>query len=94
MQKWCNSCAVRMCNYVRRKTQVPKQKATLRPISMVMDIPGLVPESKAGNKYILVVGDYFTKWMEVYSIPNVDAITVATIFSVPRHIHSDQRSLK
>ena len=62
-----------------------------------MDILGLLPESKAGNKYILVAGDYFMKWIEVYPISNVDAITAATKgvdefiwrFSVPRQIHSD-----
>ncbi len=59
---------------------------------------GPLPESAAGNKYILVTGDYFTRWMEAYPIPNQEAITVATKlvnelfcrFSIPEQLHSDQ----
>ena len=99
---WCNTCAV--C--ARRKTQGPKAKAKLCPVTVnaplelvAMDILGPLPEvSIAGNSYVLVIGDYFTKWMEVYPIPNQDAITVANKlvneficrFSVPKQLHSDQ----
>ena len=44
---------------------------------VAVDILGPLPESTAGNSYILVVGDYFTKWLEAYAIPNQEAITVA-----------------
>lgn len=67
---------------------------------VAMDILGPLPdlESSSGNSYILVVGDYFTKWMEVYPIPNQEATTVARkltdeffcCFSVPEQLHSDQ----
>ena len=54
--------------------------------------------SEAGNSYILVAGDYFTKWMEAYPMPNQEAATVAKKlvddmfcrFSVPEQLHSDQ----
>ena len=63
-----------------------------------MDILGPLPESATGNSCVLVIGDYFTKWMEVYPIPNQEAITVVNKlvneficrFSVPRQLHSDQ----
>ena len=59
---------------------------------------GPFPESEAGNTYILVVGDYFTLWMEAYPIPNMEAITVARMltdkffcrFGLPEQLHSDQ----
>ena len=62
------------------------------------DIVGPLPESDGGNSYILVVGDYFTKWMEAFPIPNQDAITVANklvnevflMFAIPEQLHSDQ----
>ena len=42
-----------------------------------MDILGPLPVSHNGNKYVLVVTDYFTCWVEVYAIPNQEADTVA-----------------
>lgn len=103
VQKWCNTCAV--C--AMRKTPVPRPKAKLCNISVgspmelvAMDILGPLPETAAGNSNILVVGDYFTKWMEAYPIPNQEATTIASKlvnefichFSVPRQLHSDQGS--
>lgn len=63
-----------------------------------VDIMGPFPESDTGNKYILVAGDHFSKWMEAYAIPDPEATTVARKlvdelfcrFSVPTHLHSDQ----
>ena len=63
-----------------------------------VDIMGPLPKSKNGNRYILVLGDYFTRWMEAYAIPNQEASTVAQKlvdeyfcrFSVPEQLHSDQ----
>ena len=63
-----------------------------------VDILGPLPESEAGNSYVLVAGDHFTKWMEAYAIPNQEAITVARKltdemfcrFSPPEQLHSDQ----
>ena len=65
---------------------------------VAMDILGPLPESEAGNSYILVVTDYFTRWTEAYAIPNQEAITVAKKltdefffrFSPPEQLHSDQ----
>ena len=45
-----------------------------------MDILGPLPKTQAGNKYILVIGDYFTKWREAFPMVNMEALTVAQIF--------------
>ena len=94
----CTSCAT-------RKTPAPKRRAPLQPIQaghpleiVAMDLTGPFPESPEGNRYILVVGDYFTKWMEAYALPDQEATTVAQKlvdeffcrFSVPEQLHSDQ----
>ena len=46
---------------------------------VVMDILGPLPETDCGSKYILVIGDYFTKWKEAHAMPNMEAISVARL---------------
>ena len=65
-----------------------------------MNILGPLPLTPRGNKFVLVVTDYFTKWTESYAIPNQEASTVAEKlvsefvrrFGVLREKHSDQGS--
>lgn len=47
---------------------------------VAMDIAEPFSETHQGNKFILVVSDYFTKWTEAYAIPNHQAETVANTF--------------
>ena len=65
-----------------------------------IDISGKWPKTDRGNQYILVIGDYFTKFIEAFPMPNMEAETVAEIvvtqfilrYGCPRIILSDQRS--
>ena len=65
---------------------------------LATDILGPFPESTRGNKYVLVVTDYFTKWVEIFPIQDQTAPTCAEIilneviarFGCPYNIHSDQ----
>ena len=99
--RWCQTCEA--CS--TRKTAPKKNRSPLQtiqagyPLQVVgVDIMGPLPESEAGNLYVLVASDYFTKWVEVYVIPNQEAITVAKKltdemfcrFSPPEQLHSDQ----
>ena len=63
-----------------------------------MDILGPFPPTIRGNRFALVLMDYFTKWPEALALPNMTAETVAealvnhwvTKYGVPYEIHSDQ----
>lgn len=65
---------------------------------VALDIMGPLPLSGDGNRYLLVIEDYFTKWTE--AVTDQEATTVAsaliksviTKFGVPRELHSDQGS--
>jgi transposase InsO family protein len=65
---------------------------------IAIDVAGPFPRSDQGNRYLLIAIDYFTKWPEVYGIPNQEASTVAEAlvtnffccFGIPRELHSDQ----
>ena len=43
------------------------------------DILGEFPVTDKGNRYILVVSDYFYKWSEAIPMPNMEAKTVAKL---------------
>ena len=45
---------------------------------IAVDIMGPLPVTNRGNKFVMVVGDYFTRWTECYAIPDHKAPTVAT----------------
>ena len=87
------------------KTEGKKRRAALKdfragiPMERVcVDIVGPFPVSTNGNKYGLVVTDCFTKYVEIYPIPNQEAVTVATTltkeffsrYGVPTLLHTDQ----
>ena len=65
---------------------------------MAVDLLGPLPENPQKNSYIMVVGDYFSKWMEVIPLSNQEASTVANHlinkvfmrYSMPEQLHSDQ----
>lgn len=42
-----------------------------------LDIMGPLPLTKRKNKYLLVIGNYFTRWMGVYPIPHQNADIIA-----------------
>ena len=65
---------------------------------IAIDICGPWPLSSKGNKYILVVMDYFTKFAEAYPLHSMDAETVGQTlvnefimrYGVPLQLHSDR----
>ena len=62
------------------------------------DITGPLPVTAAGHKYILVITDMFSKWVEAFPLQTTDSRTLANVFvdqivchyGIPKSIHSDQ----
>ena len=46
---------------------------------IVVDVLRPLPESESGNKYLLIVADYFLKWTEAFPMRDQEATTVAEI---------------
>jgi transposase InsO family protein len=65
---------------------------------VAIDILGPLPITRAGNKYVLVMIDCFSKSAEAVALPNQEAATITKAFvekfvcrfGTPLQIHSDQ----
>ena len=101
IEMWIKEC--QQCQ--QRNPQQPRQHAPLGTITashpfqkVSWDIMGPLPTTAAGNKYILVVTDIFSKWTEAFPLHSTDSATLATIlvnevicrYGVPSVLHSDQ----
>lgn len=74
-----------LCQQYKSSNQLPgglmKPTLVYEPWNTVgIDLTGPLPKTRRGNLYILVVIDYFTKWIELFPLPNTQAKTIAQIF--------------
>ena len=89
VKAWCRNCY--RCSS-RRKPQktfpVPLQVYNVgAPLKgLAIDVFELLRETDQGNRYILVVMDYFSKWVEGLAL----VTEVISRFGVPLQIHTDQ----
>ena len=101
VKAWCLNCP--KCSSRRKphkKFQAPLHVYNVgAPLErLAMDVMGPLPVTDQGNQYILVVMDYFSKWVEALAIPEQSAATVVHLlvtevisrFRVPLQIHTDQ----
>jgi len=101
VEHWCKTCKV--C--ISKQGPSGKGKSPLQiynvglPFQRVqMDVLGPLPKTHFGNRFVLVIVDCFTKWVEAFPVGNVRAKTVAEVFvkevisrhGVPSEIHTDQ----
>ncbi|XP_078799615.1 uncharacterized protein LOC144990300 [Oryzias latipes] len=98
---FCQTCASCACRARPKKTpQAPMGSVRVgAPMERIaVDVMGPLNETDRHNRYILVVQDYFSKWVEAYPVPNEQATTVAEKivsewvcrYGAPYELHSDQ----
>ena len=72
-----------VCQRVKRKFDKPALALHPVPVklgawkSIGVDLIGPLPETHCGNKYIITLTDYFSKWPEVKAVPTKEACQVA-----------------
>ena len=94
----CPECVQKRKPEKHRRAPMTPHRIENRMERISMDILGPLPESERGNRYILCMGDHFTKWITSVPIPNQETITVAnaviehviSVFGVPKEIYTDQ----
>ena len=98
---WISQCS--FCEARKRPAKKPKAPLTEYSVGFPMDrlsvdVLGPFPVTKTGLRFILVVQDNFTKFVETYAIPNQTAETVAnklvmeffSRYGLVLDLHSDQ----
>jgi transposase InsO family protein len=101
VEKWCKSCDVCMKTKSQRKNVRAPMVDCHNGVTMervAVDILGPLTETDNGNRFIIVIADYWTKWTEAYPVRDHTAPTVAKVlvdqffskFGIPLILHSDQ----
>ncbi len=96
--KRCDSCAASKSPSRKPKGPIGDMSVGAPLDRLATDILGPLPVTAHGNKYILVVTDYFSKWVEIFAIPNQTAEVCANLilneviarYGCPLELHSDQ----
>ena len=104
IEYWCTICDVRASRkQPHRKAKAPmKQYNVGYPLERsALDIMGPLPsKNHSKHSYILLVCNYFTKWLVAVPLVTIGAKTVASklidkcnsVLGVPSELHSDQGS--
>ena len=100
IEKFCQQCD----RCAERNVPNPQPRAAMGEVYAsqpweVMSIDFLtdLPLTDRGNRHLLVCRDHFTRWVEVFPLPDMTAVTVARTlaeevfsrFGCPRRLHSD-----
>ena len=94
----CRPCQLRKSPNPRVIAPIGTIKAEYPFQKISWDITGPLPETEQGNRYILVVTDLFSKWVEAFPIKKTDSLTLAKVlvdeivcrYGTPTTLHSDQ----
>ena len=85
----CTSCSARKSPTIKARVQMVPSLAGNPMQGIAADILGPFPTTRTGNKYILVVSNYFTRWTETYGVNTLVDEWICR-FGAPEAIHTDQ----
>lgn len=101
VRNYCKTCDI--CASRKSPNKLPKAPLQIYNVGVPMerwalDILGPLPITHKKKSYLLVIGDYFTKWIDAIPMKNKKATTISQkllqhiipIFGVPMQLHSDQ----
>lgn len=96
--KSCVQCVSRRGYKSKHKAPLQRVEIASRPFEKIaMDAVGPLPITSDGNKHIIVISDYFTRWVEAYPIPNLLSETVIPVLEkfiathgIPEHLTTDR----
>lgn len=74
----CDTCAAYKTDGKKMRVKLMTQVTGVLMERVCVDTVSPFPESTNGNKYGLVVMDYFMKFVEMYAIPNQEASTMSS----------------
>ena len=94
----CDECTKVKCPPCRLRAPLGEMLVGAPLDILATYILGPFPESTRGNRYILILTDYFTKWVEIFAVPDQTAVAGAEVildevimcYGCPYNIHSDQ----
>ena len=94
----CTICSTSKSAYKSYRAALANFRVGAPMDRIAIDVMGPISMSSSGNKYVFVIADYFTRWVEAFAIPDQKAETVAKKlvlefvcrFGAPLELHSDQ----
>jgi len=101
IRNWVRKCDT--CGSIKTPSKTARAPLGKMPVGAPMDrlgidVLGPLPETPRGNRHIIVVTDHFSKWTEVFPVPDFMAATCARVllndvisrFGCPYDVLSDQ----
>ena len=97
----CAVCAKAKLPYQKFKAALANFRVGAPLDRVALDVMGPLRKTERGNRYLLVITDYFTKWVECFPISDLQSETMARIlvhefvcrFGAPLEAHTDRGTM-